>query len=322
MSAPFQSASDEIAALQKRISELQENLTKREGEAAALQYELAAAKQTAEYSDQLRSLIVDSDYWRITRPLRSLSQAFPRAAAPIRAAVKALVRSRRAREASQLERRASTEHQVPTSQFDSKLKSLLNTCPAVHGDVTFGIGTDTLRFLDKHVTSESRTLETGAGLSTLVFAYKGAAHTCVTPWDLEVLRIKQHCMKCDIPAEKLTFVVGSSGEVLPRLFDSGPLDLVLIDGGHGFPMPFVDWLYCAPRLNVGGILIVDDTHLWTGAVLRDFLTEDSDWRLEAYFAYGVAFKKIKLFRNKEWTEQSFVLKRSSGATARYFASST
>ena len=75
-------------------------------------------------------------------------------------------------------------------------------------------------------------------------------------------------------------------------------------------MPFADWLYCAPRLAVGGVLVVDDTHLWTGAVLRDFLAEDPDWRLEALFPHGAAFRKIKAFRNKEWNEQPYVLKRS------------
>ena len=227
MSAPFQSRVVELAALQKRISDLEENLAKREEESAALKYELAAATQKAENREQLLSQIVDSDFWRITRPLRSLSQAFPRAAAAARTGAKALIRSRRTRGASQSEQNGSTEPHVqaePTSQFDSKLESLINTCPAVHGSVTYGLEIDTLRFLDKHVTSEARTLETGSGLSTLVFAYKGAAHTCVTPWDLEILRIKQHCLKCDIPTDKLTFVAGPSEEVLPKLLDSGPLD--------------------------------------------------------------------------------------------------
>ena len=61
-----------------------------------------------------------------------------------------------------------------------------------------------------------------------------------------------------------------------------------------------NWLYCAARLIIGGILVIDDTQLWTGAVLRDFLLLESEWKLEASFAYGAAFRKIGEFRNKEW----------------------
>jgi hypothetical protein len=72
-----------------------------------------------------------------------------------------------------------------------------------------------------------------------------------------------------------------------------------------------NWLYCAARLIIGGILVIDDTQLWTGAVLRDFLLLESEWKLEASFAYGAAFRKIGEFRNKEWNEQRYVLERSA-----------
>lgn len=332
MSYP-QPAPADVAVLQKRLADLQEEITrykadfrKDENESATLQYELAVLRQKAEHNEQLLRNIVDSDFWRITKPLRRLSEAFPGATAAIRAGMKATVRitsnrpdhtesaAPEAEGALTADPKASTEQPAqsePRHQFDSRLESLLDTCPAVHGRVTYGLERDTLRFLDKHVAEGSRTLETGSGLSTLLFAYKSALHTCVTPWKLERLRIEEHCAECGIPTERLRFAIGSSDEILPKLLDSGPLDLVLVDGGHGFPMPFVDWLYCAPRLAIGGILVIDDTHLWTGAVLRDFLLLESEWTLEASFARGSAFRKIKEFRNKEWNEQRYVLERSA-----------
>jgi predicted O-methyltransferase YrrM len=322
----------DIAALQKRLVELQEeiigyqaDLRKGEEESATLQYELAALRQKVENREQMLRQFQDSDLWRIIQPLGRLSKAFPRAASAIRAGMKATVRVASQRsdhtrprspeaEGASTHPQTSTGHPAqsePTHQFDSRLESLLDTCPAVHGSVTYGIQRDTLRFLDQHVSNGSRTLETGSGLSTLLFAYKSALHTCVTPWKLESLRIKRHCSEYGIPTEGLIFAIGSSDEILPKLLDSGPLDLVLIDGGHGFPMPFVDWLYCAARLIIGGILVIDDTQLWTGAVLRDFLLLESEWKLEASFAYGAAFRKIGEFRNKEWNEQRYVLERSA-----------
>jgi predicted O-methyltransferase YrrM len=327
MSYP-QPAPVDVAALQKRVAELQDEITrykadfrKDENESATLQYELAVLRQKAEHNEQLLRNIVDSDFWRITKPLRRLSEGFPRATAAIRAGMKAMVRIASNRpestspeaDGASADPKASTEQPAqsePEPQFDSRLESLLDSCPSVHGSVTYGLERDTLRFLDQNVAEGSRTLETGSGLSTLLFAYKSALHTCVTPWKLEKLRIEQHCAECGIPTERLRFAIGSSDEILPKLLDSGQLDLVLVDGGHGFPMPFVDWLYCAPRLAIGGILVIDDTHLWTGAVLRDFLLLESEWKLEASFARGSAFRKIKEFRNKEWNEQRYVLERS------------
>ena len=57
--------------------------------------------------------------------------------------------------------------------------------------------------------------------------------------------------------------------------------LVLIDGSHSFPSPFIDWYYTAFRLRVGGFLVVDDTQLWTGHVLKRFLEAEPDWGAHA-----------------------------------------
>ena len=169
-----------------------------------------------------------------------------------------------------------------------------------------------MAYLEKTLRDGWHTLETGSGLSSLIFASKGCCHTCVTPFQSESDRIVGYCREQGIPIERLSFQIGFSHYVLPRLADDGPLDLVLIDGGHGFPIPFVDWLYCAPRIREGGIVIVDDTQLWTGAVLRDFLMADPDWRVDTLFERGAAFRKVNSYREKEWNEQPYVLARSSG----------
>jgi hypothetical protein len=150
-----------------------------------------------------------------------------------------------------------------------------------------------LRFINTHLYGESKTLETGAGVSTVLFALKGASHTCIVPAEEEVIRIKAFCQEHHILLDNLRFEVDRSERCLPRL-DVTRLDLVLLDGAHGFPIPFLDWYYTADRLKVGGYLIIDDTQLWTGHTLKMFLMAEPEWKLEVdYPPRSVVFTKLQ-----------------------------
>ena len=168
-----------------------------------------------------------------------------------------------------------------------------------------------LRVIDENVRAGSATLETGAGLSTVLFALKEADHTCVVPFGTQIARIKDWCKGAGISLESVKFEQGRSEDVLPGLGEE-PLDLVLIDGGHAFPIPFIDWQYAGRRLRPGGLLIVDDTQLWTGRVLRGFLAAESDWELVENHPLRSA-----IFRRSgepgpvaDWTDQPYVSRRS------------
>lgn len=131
-----------------------------------------------------------------------------------------------------------------------------------------------------HCDQASRTLETGLGLSTMLFVRLGTLHTCVAPWKTEVDNLLRHCQDRKISTERLTLIQGFSDEVLPTL-PRTELDLVLIDGGHGFPTPIIDWYYGAGRLRQGGILVIDDIHLPAVQLVLEFLDADERWnRLE------------------------------------------
>jgi predicted O-methyltransferase YrrM len=204
------------------------------------------------------------------------------------------------------------------------LRALLRDAPAFHVDeglrpVSLQASADVLGAIDAAVGPGSCTLETGAGLSTVLFALRGARHVCITPAAGEVARIRAYCETHAIDLARVRFEVARSEHVLPRL-DLPALDLVLIDGGHGFPTPFVDWCYTADRLRVGGVLVVDDVHLWTGAVLRDFLAEEPGWALRDEFAMrAVVFEKTApLPELPEWFAQPYVARRSrrGGAVGR------
>jgi hypothetical protein len=135
------------------------------------------------------------------------------------------------------------------------------------------------------------TLETGIGLSTALFAALGARHTCVAPLQSEADRLLQHCEERGIPTEDLNLVAAFSDDVLPTI-DLGELAVVFIDGGHGFPVPMLDWYYGARHLREGGVCVVDDLRLHVPAILAQFLDMDPSWRRVARTAKWGAWERL------------------------------
>jgi predicted O-methyltransferase YrrM len=197
------------------------------------------------------------------------------------------------------------------------LTRLLQNPPRVQRDghgqfVEMGLSEEVLDFISQRVDSSSHTLETGCGVSTVLFALAGARHICITPAEHEIQRIKDYCRAENIPVDEITFHADSSERVLPELACE-PLDLVLIDGRHGFPAPFIDFYYTADKLKIDGLLVIDDTWLWTGEILKEILLSEAEWRLEADFAPRAAvFRKLaEGTQTKEWTQQAFVVNNSA-----------
>jgi hypothetical protein len=200
------------------------------------------------------------------------------------------------------------------------LESLLADPPLLHGDddarQTFGLAPEALRIVHDAIGPGSRTLETGAGVSTLVFALRGATHDCVVPVQHEIDRILAWCAEHGVPTTGLTFHATISEFALPRL-DPEPLDLVLIDGAHAFPVPFLDFQHAGLRLREGGTLVIDDVHLWTGRTLRQFLLEEPGWEAvdHARPERFAVFCRTELRPAGSWTDQPFVARRSSTGEA-------
>jgi hypothetical protein len=196
------------------------------------------------------------------------------------------------------------------------LQDLLNDPPAVHyyqdKYQTLTLPYEVLRYLEPRLAAGTPTLETGAGFSTVLFALKGTRHTCITPDPNEVGRIKEYCAGRGISCDNINFIVSRSDLVLPGL-SGGEYDLVLIDGCHGFPTPFLDWYFTCGRLKVGGTLVIDDTHLWTGQVLRDFLRTEPEWKMAELFhnRTAVFIKEKQYLPWKEWEQQPFVVGHSA-----------
>ena len=149
-----------------------------------------------------------------------------------------------------------------------------------------------LKFIEAHVGPNSKTIETGAGCSTVVFAMKGCQHTCIMPDQSLAERIVAFCKSKNIPTDRLNFIIGTSETALPNLKERD-FDLALIDGRHGFPQPFLDWYYTAELLKIGGYVIVDDLHVWVCETLMEFLiAEKRDWKLVHESLGGCVFQKL------------------------------
>jgi len=158
--------------------------------------------------------------------------------------------------------------------------------PGLHGpgDEYWGLSWPALEWLEGALEKGMATLETGAGASTIVFAAARTSHEAVTPEPEEEARIRATCEHLSVPADTVTFRIGSSHEVLPAL-ESRELDLVLLDGAHGFPYPVLDWWHVAPRLRPGGRLLLDDAYLPPVAAVLDHLGRSADWQVERTVGY-------------------------------------
>jgi hypothetical protein len=198
------------------------------------------------------------------------------------------------------------------------LDFLLATPPKLHGPdgaTTDGwrLDDEGLLFIHSHVQSEMRTIETGAGVSTIVFGINRTHHTCVVPDRRVIQRIRRYCASLGISLETVTFLVGRSEDILPRL-ETSTFDFALIDGRHGFPAPFIDWFYIAERLRCGGVLLVDDTWIWTCDILARFLEATPEWRRCRMLSNSAAFvKESNDAQHAEWVDQPFVYGQSLAA---------
>jgi hypothetical protein len=160
--------------------------------------------------------------------------------------------------------------------------------PGLHGDGEYwGLAWAALGWLEENVQTGWATLETGSGSSTLVFAARGAVHEAVTPDPAEEDRIRARCTELGIDASRVTFRIGPSHDVLAG-WEPRPLDLVLIDGAHGFPYPILDWWHLSPQVRVGGTVLLDDAYLPAVSTIVDFARSSDAWRVDDAVSFRTA----------------------------------
>ena len=147
-------------------------------------------------------------------------------------------------------------------------------------------------FMARQVSPGSRTLETGAGVSTVLFTAWGCKHLCVVPVPRQRDVILSYCAESGIDTAALEFDLRGSEIALPEIPSDSLFDLVFIDGSHGFPLPIIDWFYGAGHLREGGIVVFDDLELpQVSHWLEWFLDKDPRWEPLESTAKWAAYRR-------------------------------
>lgn len=87
------------------------------------------------------------------------------------------------------------------------------------------------------------------------------------------------------------FIIGPTQTTLPGYDLPGSLDIVFLDGPHGFPFPQLEYYYFYPRVRAGGLLIVDDIQIPSVRQLYCFLRRDRMWHLRGVVARTAFFTR-------------------------------
>ncbi|MBV8981369.1 MAG: class I SAM-dependent methyltransferase [Acidimicrobiia bacterium] len=164
-------------------------------------------------------------------------------------------------------------------------------------------------FLADRTAPGASTLETGLGVSTALFLAAGAAHTCIVPSRTQVEALRRYCDERGISTTGLHVELGRSEDVLPGL-GTDPVDVLFVDGSHGFPTPMIDWFYGGRRLRAGGIAVFDDRQLPAVAAVVDYLDVDPRWKPLARTQKWAAFERLADGNLAEdWYDQPFFTRR-------------
>jgi hypothetical protein len=170
--------------------------------------------------------------------------------------------------------------------------------PIVHPEAPNGAVWNTdpkcYQLMAEQLHQGARTLETGAGVSTVLFAAWGCDHLAVVPFQNEADAVVRYCDEHEISRDTLRFDVRPSELALPELAGTiDQLDLVFIDGCHGFPIPIIDWFYGAGLLRKGGVVIFDDIQLpQVSSFIDSFLGRDDRWQQLESTEKWAAFRRL------------------------------
>ncbi len=196
----------------------------------------------------------------------------------------------------------------PVSQSNI-VQALARDRPAFHlgGAAHWNSTPETLEAIRASVKLGDTTIETGAGASTVVFASAGAAHTAISPDPQEHVRIGDYCREIGVDHAHVTFIAGSSDDVLPSLLgDERTLDVAYVDGAHVFPLPAIDWYYVTRALKVGGWLVMDDIAIPAVADIFRHMRSEPGWRLERILDQRAAlFQLLSPPPEEDWRDQRY-----------------
>jgi hypothetical protein len=177
---------------------------------------------------------------------------------------------------------------------------------------TGGFCRETFEAIHPFVVELSDILETGAGNSTIFFLlHKPRRLVSIAPDAGLFERIHAYCDRNGIDRSCCATYVDCSEWVLPTLARDQQFDFILIDGGHGWPVVFVDFCYATAMLRQGGILAIDDTQLHSIKELGRFLMCQPEFQFVMQNGKTALFRKVTNARSlPDWVGQPYIVSRT------------
>jgi hypothetical protein len=159
------------------------------------------------------------------------------------------------------------------------LRRIAEVGPSLHTAGTFSART--LEAIARAAAKRKihRSAETGSGASTLLFSHLSEHHT-VFALDAGSGSVTNARRSPLLRPNVVTFVEGPTQVTLPQHSFTEKLQLVLIDGPHGYPFPDLEYYFLYPHLDTGALLILDDIHIPTVHNLFQFLRQDAMFELD------------------------------------------
>jgi hypothetical protein len=163
--------------------------------------------------------------------------------------------------------------------LDNICQHILEVAPGLHSAGTFSARTfEAIRKAAQKLQIRN-SVETGSGASTLLFSHMSEHHTVFALDDGtgSVRNVRQSPL---LRRDAVTFVEGPTQVTLPQHRFTEKLQVVLIDGPHGYPFPDLEYYYLYPHLETGALLVLDDIHIPTVHNLFEFLRRDAMFDLQ------------------------------------------
>jgi hypothetical protein len=163
--------------------------------------------------------------------------------------------------------------------FNEILRRIAEIGPSLHTAGTFSAQTLEAMARAARKRQIRNSAETGSGASTLLFSHLSEHHTvfALDGSSGSVTNVQRSPL---LRPNVVTFVEGPTQATLPQHRFSEKLQLVLIDGPHGYPFPDLEYYSLYPHLETGALLILDDIHIPTVHNLFEFLKRDAMFELD------------------------------------------
>jgi hypothetical protein len=172
------------------------------------------------------------------------------------------------------------------------LRRIAEVAPILHSAGTFSART--LEAIARAASKRKihHSAETGSGASTLLFSHLSEHHTVFASDNGSGSITNVRCSPLLRP-NVVTFVEGPTQATLPQHRFPGKLQVVLIDGPHGYPFPDLEYYFLYPHLEAGALLILDDIHIPTVHNLFEFLRQDAMFGLDETVQTTAFFTRTK-----------------------------